>query len=126
MRFNNDRPIFVQIADHLTREIIAGHLAPEERLASARELGASLEVNPNTAARALQSLADAGVARCERGTGYFVAANGPDLARASMRAHFFETELPRLFTTMEELGIPPEELSPRYENWKKKIATGDE
>ena len=114
MRFNNDRPIFIQIADHLIREIIAGRLVPDERLASARELAASLEVNPNTAARALQHLADHGVARCERGTGYFVQADGPRQARESLRQHFFDSELPRLFRTMTELDISLGEISERY------------
>jgi DNA-binding transcriptional regulator YhcF (GntR family) len=119
MRFNNDQPIFQQIADHLTREIIAGRLAPDSRLPSARELAASLEVNPNTAARALQELADAGVARCERGTGYFVAADGPDKARGERKSRFYETELPVLFRTMGELDISVAELGSRYEAWRK-------
>jgi DNA-binding transcriptional regulator YhcF (GntR family) len=122
MRFNNDQPIFQQIAFHLTGEILAGRLAPDARLPSARELAASLEVNPNTAARALQALADAGVARCERGTGYYVAADGPDKARGERRRRFFEEELPGVFRAMADLGIAPAELASRYEAWR--IAAG--
>ena len=115
MRFNNDRPIFLQIADHLVREVVAGRLAPGTRLPSARDLAAALEVNPNTATRALQELADTGIARCERGTGYWVADDGPAKAQAGRRLHFFESELPALFRTMEELAIAFGEIEQRWQ-----------
>ncbi len=114
MRFRSERPIFAQIAELLARRIAEGELAPGDRLPSARELGSSLEVNPNTAARALQELADSGLARCERGMGYFVADGGPALARDGRRKLFFGEELPRLFERMEELGIGLGEISEAY------------
>ena len=78
------------------------------------ELAASLEVNPNTAARALQELADSGLARCERGTGYFVATEGPAIARTERQKLFFDEELPRLFKRMDALGIKLSEILERY------------
>jgi GntR family transcriptional regulator len=114
MRFNSSRPIFEQIAELLTEQILDGRLGRGDRLPSARELGASLEVNPNTAARALQGLADSGLARCERGMGYFVAEAGPELARDERRKRFFEEELPRLFARMDELGVDMKVIGERY------------
>ena len=114
MRFNSERPIFAQIEELLVEQVMDGRLASGDRLPSARELAASLEVNPNTAARALQELADSGLARCERGTGYFVADKGPSLARTERKKLFFDEELPRLFKRMETLGIEPSEILERY------------
>jgi GntR family transcriptional regulator len=114
MRFNSDRPIFAQIAELLEARVLEGSLGPGDRLPSARELASSLEVNPNTAARALQALADQGVARCERGTGYYVSETGPELAKAARRASFFEIELPAFFRRMGELGIGIEEVQRSY------------
>jgi GntR family transcriptional regulator len=114
MRFNSERPIFAQIADILAQRIVDGALGPGDRLPSARELASSLEVNPNTAARALQELADSSLARCERGMGYFVADKGPDLARTARKKRFFSEELPRLFKRMDELGISLAEISEIY------------
>jgi len=114
MRFNSERPIFAQIAELLEARVIEGSLGPGDRLPSARELAASLEVNPNTASRALQTLADEGVARCERGTGYFVSESGPDVAKAERRKSFFEVELPALFRRMVELGIGIDEVAKSY------------
>jgi len=111
MRFSNDRPIFLQIAEALTADVLSGVLAPGARLPSARDLAASLEVNPNTAARALQALADAGVARAERGTGYYVDEAGPDRARDELRRRFFETEVPALARTLAQLGLTAADLA---------------
>lgn len=119
MRFSDDRPIYEQIADSIAAEVAAGRLAAGDRLPSARELAGSLEVNPNTAARALQALADLGIARLERGTGYFVASDGPVRAVDGRRRRFFEEELPRLFERMEELGIDPEVVT---EGWAARRA----
>jgi GntR family transcriptional regulator len=115
MRFNNDRPIFLQIAEALTSDVLTGALNPGDRLPSARDLAASLEVNPNTAARALQTLADAGVARSERGTGYFVDEAGPDRARDELRRRFFETEVPALAKTLASLGLTTGDLVKKLE-----------
>lgn len=120
MRFNSERAIFAQIADLLEEDVLSGKLAEGDRLPSARELGASLEVNPNTAARALQALADSGVARSERGMGYFVAQGGAELARAERRKRFFEDELPRFFRLMDEIGATPEEILERHSLYREK------
>jgi GntR family transcriptional regulator len=114
MRFSSEQPIFAQIAELLARRIAEGELGPGERLPSARELGSSLEVNPNTAARALQELADSGLARRERGLGYFVADSGPGLARSERKRRFFNEELPRLFRRMDELGVDLAEIREKY------------
>ncbi|HOV93889.1 MAG TPA: GntR family transcriptional regulator [Spirochaetales bacterium] len=114
MRFNNDKPIFSQIAEMLADDIASGKFAPGGRLPSARDLATSLGVNPNTAARALQTLADSGIARPERGTGYYVADTADELLRAERRKRFLDEELPRLFKAMHELNISFEELEARW------------
>ncbi|GAB1456816.1 MAG: GntR family transcriptional regulator [Spirochaetia bacterium] len=114
MRFSNERPIFIQIAELIAEDVMAGRLKPGDRLPSARELAVSLEVNPNTAARSLQSLADKGIARCERGTGYFVDSGGASLAMKERRRRFFDEDLPRLWKSMDELGLSMADLGERW------------
>jgi len=123
MRFSSERPIFSQIAELLAEDVLSGRLGQGARLPSARELAASLGVNPNTAARALQALADDGVARCERGTGYFVADGGRDVALGGRRRRFLEEELPRLWKGMDELGLGLDDLA-GY--WAARQARGDD
>lgn len=123
MRFSSERPIFSQIAELLAEDVLAGRLSSGDRLPSARELATSLGVNPNTAAKALQVLADDGIARCERGTGYFVAEGGRDLALGGRRRRFLEEELPRLWKGMDELGLGIDDLA-GY--WAERRAGGPE
>jgi len=119
MRFNDGSPIYEQIAEAIASDAAAGRIGMGGRLPSARELASSLQVNPNTAARALQLLADRGVARMERGTGYFLADDGAVRALEERRRRFFDAELPRLFSLMEELGLEPELIARKWEERKR-------
>jgi len=119
MRFNNDKPIFQQIAGFLEDSILQGKLQSGERLPSARELAESLEVNVNTAARALQELADSSLARLERGTGYFVAENAGLAALEEKKKEFFAFVLPQVFKTMNELKLGLKEVENAYNDFVK-------
>lgn len=126
MRFNDGSPIFAQIATLLADEIAAGQRGEGERLPSARELAVSLQVNPNTATRALQALADRGLARCERGAGYFVAEGSRGAVTDERRRRFFGQEIPRLFGMMEELGIGMAELEAAWNQRTAAKPAGEE
>ena len=118
MRFSDDKPIFTQIAELFADDIVAGRIPPGERLPSARDIASSLEVNPNTAARALQALSESGIARLERGTGYFVSETGAQAARELRRNRFLDEDVPRMFRSMADLGVSLEEIEVRWNNFK--------
>jgi len=120
MKFNEDRPIFEQIALLLEDRILEGFFSEKGRLPSARDLASSLEVNPNTASRSLQLLADQGLAYAERGAGYFVATGAAEKIRAMRRDRFFSEDLPRMFSMMKTLGIQFDELLPHWHTYTKK------
>ena len=48
MNFSNDKAIYVQIAERLSDEILAGKYKEDERIPSVREYAVLLEVNANT------------------------------------------------------------------------------
>ena len=52
MNFSNDKAIYVQIAERLSDEILAGKYKEDERIPSVREYAVLLEVNANTAVKA--------------------------------------------------------------------------
>ena len=71
MPFNNEKAIFLQIADRLSDEILAGVYQAFDRVPSVREYAAKLGVNANTAVKAYDQLAQEGIIFNKRGLGYF-------------------------------------------------------
>src|ERR1700756_5902698 len=65
-------PLFAQVADRLAGEIADGGLAEGERVPSTNELAAFYRINPATAAKGINVLADDGLLEKRRGIGMFV------------------------------------------------------
>ena len=56
MNFKDANPIYLQIAERISEEILAGKFSSNERIPSVREYSALLEVNINTAVKAYDYL----------------------------------------------------------------------
>lgn len=110
MEFDNNRPIYLQIADNFCERILMGDLAPDARIPSVREYGAEIGVNPNTVARSYERLTETGVIYNKRGIGFFVSANAREIVLKSERESFLNVELPAFRRRAELLSISPEEL----------------
>ena len=67
-----DRPIFSQIMDIISQNIISGKYAPGEKLPSVRDLAAQAAVNPNTMQKALSELERTGLVYSQRTSGRFI------------------------------------------------------
>ncbi|WP_199423891.1 GntR family transcriptional regulator [Actinotalea solisilvae] len=95
-------PLFAQLAGQVRSAVAAGGLRPGERLPSARDLAASLDVNIHTVLRAYQDLRDEGLIDLRRGRGAVVAA-GPATDYAPLHAAIAE-----VVATARRLGVSPE------------------
>lgn len=105
MTFNNDKAIYIQMADRLCDDILAGTYSDDDRVPSVREYAVSLEVNTNTAVKAYDQLARDGILYNRRGLGYFVTPGARDSIMQARRKAFLDTTLPSLFRDMRLLGI---------------------
>lgn len=105
MTFNNDKAIYIQMADRLCDDILAGTYSDDDRVPSVREYAVSLEVNTNTAVKAYDQLARDGIIYNRRGLGYFVTPGARDSIMQAQRKAFLDTTLPSLFRDMKLLGI---------------------
>ena len=65
-------PLYVQLADVLTRKIENGDYAPGQRLPSADDLAEEYDIAPNTALKGLQLLRERGRAEMSPGRGTYV------------------------------------------------------
>lgn len=77
--------LFEQVAAEIRRAIADGEAKPGERLPPARDLAAVLDVNTNTALRALRLLRDEGLLEFRRGRGVTVSGT-PEQSAVIVRA----------------------------------------
>lgn len=71
-KLNSERPIYAQIIERITIDIISGNYLPGSRLPSVRELAAEAGVNPNTMQKALSELERTGLIYSQRTSGRFI------------------------------------------------------
>lgn len=110
MDFDPNKPIYLQICDSICEQILCGTIAPEDRIPSVREYGASIGVNPNTVARSYEKLTDSGIIYNKRGIGYYVAAPAKEIILEAERRRFMEEDVPAFLKKMNLLGIDAEEI----------------
>lgn len=72
IEFDNNLPIYLQIMNHMKRQIVNGSLAAGDKIPSVRELAAELQINPNTIQRTFQELEREQIVETRRGLGRFV------------------------------------------------------
>ena len=105
MQFNEERPIWRQIYDHITMRILAGEWLEEERVVSVREMAAMMGVNPNTVMRSYERLEADGIIFNRRGIGFFVAEGAKDDIKQLERKKFMDEELPKLKERLGYIGL---------------------
>ena len=110
MEFNQNKPIYLQIADGISEKILSGDLKEGDRILSVRELGGELGVNPNTAMRSYEKLTMDGIIYNQRGIGYFEAEGARAIALEKMRTDFLENELPQILRKIRLLELKAEDI----------------
>ena len=110
MNFTNDKAIYIQMADRLCDEILAGTYKDDDRIPSVREYAVMLQVNTNTAVKAYDQLARDGIIYNKRGLGYFVTAGAKKEIKKSRKQEFMKQRLPELFRQMQLLDITIEDI----------------
>jgi GntR family transcriptional regulator len=119
MEFNQSQAIYMQIGDYISEQILFERWKEGDRILSVRELGVSLQVNPNTVMRTYDFLQSIDIIFNKRGVGYFVAEQAKSKIIAYRRKIFLEQELPVIFKNMNILGMTFDELKAKYEEFSK-------
>lgn len=107
---DDDRPIFLQIAELIENSIIDGSLVEEAQVPSTNELAAFHRINPATAAKGVNQLVSDGTLYKRRGIGMFVAAGARAKLRERRRERFTEQYVQPLLAEARKLGIGHDEL----------------
>lgn len=116
MTYNNEKAIFLQMADRLCDEILAGNYQDDARIPSVREYAVLLQVNTNTAVKAYEALSRDGIIYNKRGLGYFVTPGAKEQILKGRKREFIEQTLPELFRNMRLLGLGMDDIEQAWKN----------
>ncbi|GGG89191.1 GntR family transcriptional regulator [Paenibacillus radicis (ex Gao et al. 2016)] len=108
MEFDNNQPIYLQIMNHMKRQIIVGKLKPGDKIDSVRELAAELQINPNTIQRTFQELEREGIVETRRGLGRYVTSEESTIM--SIKKEMAGELLDRFVIGMRELGFESKDI----------------
>lgn len=100
--FDSDRPIYLQVMEHLKLGIISGELPPGSRLPAVRDLAVDASVNPNTMQKALSELEREGMLYTQRTNGRFVTEDNELLTE--LRYRLARDKLLTFVRQMERMG----------------------
>jgi len=108
---DDTRPIFVQVAERIEEDILAGRLAEEEQVPSTNQFAALYQINPATAAKGVNLLVDQGILFKKRGLGMYVAPGARARLLAKRREQFYEQYVVTMLQEAEKLGITTDQVT---------------
>lgn len=108
--WNDSQPIYRQLRDLVVEMILDGVLHEGDPLPSVRNVAGEFRVNPLTVLKAYQQLVDEGFVESRRGRGMFVTDGACAQLLQGEREKFLGEEWPRVYATIQRLGLQAEEL----------------
>jgi GntR family transcriptional regulator len=108
--WNDSQPIYRQLRDRVVAMILDGMLKEGDPLPSVRNVAAEYRVNHLTVLKGYQQLVDEQLVESKRGRGMFINAGARNLLLQGERQKFLAEEWPRVYATIQRLGLKAEEL----------------
>ncbi len=109
------RAVYLQIIDHVKRDIALGRLVEGDRLSTVRELAVTLAINPNTIAKAYRQLEQEGIIMTKAGAGAFVANLDKGLNK-SVKRRLITEELQRIVVDAYHMHVDEGSLREWFDN----------
>ena len=109
-QWNDSQPIYRQLRDRIVAMILDGILKDGHPLPSVRTVAAEYRVNPITVLKSYQQLVDEGLVEARRGIGMFINSGARNLLLEAERQRFLGEEWPRIYATIQRLGLNTEDL----------------
>lgn len=122
--FNASKPIYLQIADRINRQIVSNELRKGDKLSSVREMAIQYSVNPNTIQRTYSELEREGILESRRGQGTFVTEQEDRLVQ--LRENLKHEQILTFVEVMQEMGYSPNEITSGLQDHLNKFAKGGE
>ncbi|AFA49647.1 GntR family transcriptional regulator [Acetobacterium woodii] len=110
INFEDERPIFIQIAEGIEDAILTGAFSENDQIPSITELSVSYKINPATALKGIAILVDEGIIFKKRGVGMFVAPGAVLKLRDKRKELFYDHYIKKLIEEANKLGITRTEI----------------
>ena len=114
------KPIYLQIAEWLEGEILSETIKEEERIYSQYQLAEMFTINPATAAKGLNILADEGIVYKKRGLGMFVSPNAKKFILTKRRSQVLGQMIKELVMEANRLDVGESELNRMIQQVRKE------
>ena len=105
-----DKPIYVQISEWLENEILCERIKENEKVYSQYQLAEMFNINPATAAKGINILADQGILYKKRGLGMFLSANAKEKIQYRRKNHTLKKLVEEVVVEARRLGVYEDEL----------------
>jgi GntR family transcriptional regulator len=122
--FNASKPIYLQLADRINRQIVSKELKAGEKLPSVRDMGIKYSVNPNTIQRTYSELEREGILETKRGQGTYVTEQEDRLIQ--LRDNLKHEQILLFVQVMQEMGYSSLEIISGLKDHLNKFDIGDE
>lgn len=120
-QLRGDRPIYQQLVEILTEQIVSGQLAAGDKVPAVRELAAQAGVNPNTMQRALADMEREGLMYTNRTSGRYVTEDKEMIQK--IREQIASDRIAEFLAGMSQLGFSEQEV---YSLLEKRQGEGNE
>ncbi|MBM7599638.1 DNA-binding transcriptional regulator YhcF (GntR family) [Virgibacillus halotolerans] len=112
MMLHTDRtkPIYIQIAEWIETEVLNGNFAQDEKVYSQYKLAEMFTINPATAAKGLNLLADEGILYNKRGLGKFVTKQAKAIITDKRKNQTLKGLIEEIVVEAGQLDVSEEEL----------------
>lgn len=110
INFDNEKPIFQQIAEGIEDAVITGAFQEESQIPSITEISVQYKINPATALKGINILVDEDVVYKKRGVGMFVAKGAREKLRQKRRSTFFKSYIETMLAEADRLDFTRDEI----------------
>ncbi len=108
--FDNEKSIYLQIAESIEDDIIKGNIGEETQIPSTNQMAVIYRINPATAGKGINLLVDRGILYKKRGIGMFVTTGARKIIQDDRKNNFYERFVKTLLEEAGNLGIESEEI----------------
>ncbi|MGG3574239.1 GntR family transcriptional regulator [Bacillus gobiensis] len=116
--YSSSKPIYMQIAEQVFKQVVRGELKQGDKLPSVREMAIQTGVNPNTIQRTYSEMERMGIVETRRGQGTFLAENNQIVLDLKEKMKNEATE--EYVNQLKELGLTQAEMMEGLEAFLKK------